>query len=173
MRPSSYSSRGPDINDRLLSPQPLPPQQPTETNGGRISTGEWILPLILTYAPTPHRTVQRLDAAGLSGPVPVPGSLSLSPIESVAPSSSWLSSPAGPAAFADLSASYLQMNSPTDCLPTTTTSSSGSGRYYPAVGKGSGLLGEDGGWSLEKIMSDLEMLWAPTAEDDAFDTSYL
>eukprot|EP01035_Chromulina_nebulosa_P042863 gene42863-58042_t len=90
------------------------------------------------------------DAASLSGP----GCLSLSPIESVAPSSSWLASSPGPAAFADISASYLQINSP-------------DGRYYPAVGKGGGGGdGEEGGWSLEKIMSELETLWAPTAEDD-------
>eukprot|EP01036_Dinobryon_divergens_P027127 gene27127-35849_t len=88
----------------------------------------------------------RTDAASLSGP----GCLSLSPIESVAPSSSWLASSPGPAAFADISASYLQINS-------------------PEYGGGGGD-GEEGGWSLEKIMSELETLWAPTAEDDAFDT---
>lgn len=81
-----------------------------------------------------------LDAAALFAPGS--SSISLSPIECAAlSSSSWLSSPCEMV--------VADMNSP---------------GYEPA-----GLHGrQEKSWSLEKIMADLDQLWTPT-EDDTFD----
>ena len=85
-----------------------------------------------------------LDAAALFAPGS--SSISLSPIECAAlSSSSWLSSPCE-MVFAD-------MNSP---------------GYEPAGLHGRQEKAAAEGWSLEKIMADLDQLWAPT-EDDTFD----